>query len=293
MRLKKSKNTAEEELIILLNKGYHILNWLKADYSEKRRGDSFNSAVDYQKYGDVVNDWGREVINTLNSIFPTELEANQFLYPLHKFGLIAAETQDDYKAASLRVRLDNLLKGLNEIRRDSLPRYTDLPITTRLYIEDIDSFAKARDVNPAVISHLLQPGGYLDIAEDVVQIGLEKILNEPFHKKDWGGEDNDLYTSNVIVNGIRRATAFLLKGNGLRVNSMEIKHCGKNGDQLLRLFDSLAELFVVQFVGNVSEAVIKDVEGKADQLRAKGKPACYCIINGQDTARLLHAYSLL
>ncbi len=74
---------------------------------------------------------------------------------------------------------------------------------------------------------------------------------------------------------------------------MEIKHCGKNGDQILRLFDSPAELFIIQFVGNISEAVIKDVEGKVDHLRAKGKQVCYCIINGLDTARLMHAYSLL
>lgn len=293
MRLRKSRNTAEEDLIILLNKGYQALNWLKVDYNQKRQSGAFNSTVDHKRYEDIVNEWGREVTNTLNSIFPTELEVNQFLHPPHAFGAIASETQDDYKAGSLRIRLDDLLKGLDEIRRNGLVRYTDLPITARLYIEDIDSFAKVRDVNPTVISHLLQRHGYLDIAEDNIQINLEKILNEPFHKKDWGGEYNDLYTSNLVINGARRAAAFLLKGNGLQVGHMEIKHCGKNGDQLLRLFDSPAELFIVQFVGNVSEAVIKDVEGKVDQLRAKGKVACYCIINGQDTARLLHAYALL
>jgi len=293
MRLRKSRNTAEEELINLLNKGYQVLNWLKVDYSQKRQSGAFNPATDHKRHEDIVNEWGREVTNTLNSIFPTELEANQFLHPPHTFGAIAAETQDDYKSGSLHARFDDRLKGLDEIRRNSLIRYTDLPITTRLYIEDIDSFAKVRDVNPATISHLLQANGYLDIAEDSIQINLEKILNEPFHKKDWGGEYNDLYTSNLVVNGARRAAAFLLKGNGLKVSNMEIKHCGKNGDQLIRLFDSPAELFIVQFVGNVSEAVIKDVEGKVDQLRAKGKVACYCIINGQDTARLLHAYGLL
>ena len=74
---------------------------------------------------------------------------------------------------------------------------------------------------------------------------------------------------------------------------MEISDCGKNGDQLVRLIESPAELFIVQFVGNVSKAIIKDVEGKVEQQRTKGKPACYCIINGQDTARLLYTYKLL
>lgn len=292
MRLRKSRNAAEEEIIILLNKGYQLLNWLKADYSHKRKSGLFNSASDHQTYTDAVNDWGREVIAALNSIFPTELEANQFLHPPAKFSAIAAETDDDYKAGSLRARLDNLLKGLDEIRNSGLLRYTDLPVTSRLYVEDVDTFAKVRDVNPDAVSSLLKPGGFFDFSEDFVQVGLEKILSEPFHKKDWGGEYNDLYTSNVVVNGARRATAFMLKGNGLQTQSLEIRHCGKNGDQLLRLFESPADLFVVQYVGNVSEAVIKDVAGKVDQLKARGKQVAYCIVNGLDTARLFRAYGL-
>ena len=173
------------------------------------------------------------------------------------------------------------------------PKHTDPPIPARLYVDDIDSFAKVRHVDPAAVSHLLQPGGYLAVCEETVQTGLEKILSEPRHKKDWGGENNDLYTCNLVVDGARKATAFLLKGSGLQASTLELKHCGKNGDQVLRLFDSPAELFVVQFVGSVSEAVIRDVEGKVAQLRAKGMQAQYCVIDGQDTARLLHAYGLL
>ena len=52
--------------------------------------------------------------------------------------------------------------------------------------------------------------------ENEIQIAFEKILTEPFHKKDWGGEYNDLYTSNITINGARRTAAFLLKGNGLK-----------------------------------------------------------------------------
>jgi hypothetical protein len=111
MRLRKSKNTAEEELIVLLNRGYQVLNSLRADYNSKRQEGSFNPAIDHQRYEHAVNEWGGEVINTLNSIFPTELEANQFLHPPHVCGGIRAETPDDYKAGSLRARLDDLLKG--------------------------------------------------------------------------------------------------------------------------------------------------------------------------------------
>jgi hypothetical protein len=119
---------------------------------------------------------------------------------------------------------------------------------------------------------------------------LEKIISEPFHKEDWGGETNDLYTSNLRVNGKRLPSAFLLKGNGLAKKVMNIKDCGKNGDQIVRLLDSPAQLFFVQFVGNIHENVIKDLEGKVERLRLKGASAWYCVMNGQDTARLLHAY---
>ncbi len=292
MRLKKSRNAAEEEIIRLLNRGYQLLNWLKTDYSQKRKSETFNAEIDHQRHTDAVNEWGRNVIAALNSIFPTELEANQFLHPPAQFGAISVRTVDDIKAGNLRARVDNLLKGLDDIRKNGLLQYTDLPVTSRLYVEDIDSFAKVRDVNPDAVANLLKSGGFFDVSEETVQVGIERILNEPFHKKDWGGEYNDLYTSNMVVNGARRATAFLLKGNGLQIPSLEIKHCGKNGDQLVRLFESPADLFVVQYVGNVSEAIIKDVEGKIEQLKARGKQVAYCIINGLDTARLLHAYGL-
>lgn len=65
-----------------------------------------------------------------------------------------------------------------------------------------------------MVAHALKDG-YLDLSEDQVQLALEQILNVPFHKKDWGGEYNDLYAE-VIVNGSPTATASLLKGNGPR-----------------------------------------------------------------------------
>ena len=97
-----------------------------------------------------------------------------------------------------------------------------MPLDARLYVEDIDSLRKVRDVNSATVMDVLEDG-YLDRSEDSIQVALERILNVPFHKKDWGGEINDLYTANVIINGARCETAFLLKGNGLRKKTMEIR----------------------------------------------------------------------
>jgi hypothetical protein len=149
-----------------------------------------------------------------------------------------------------------------------------------------------RDVNPATVLDVLK-NGYLDQSEDSIQTALERILSVPMHKKDWGGEQNDLYTANLLVGGRRHETAFLLKGHGLRNATLEIRHCGTNGDQLLRLCASPARLFVVQFVRMISEAVIADLDGKVRQARAQGKEAWYCIMDGQDTARVLRAYDEL
>jgi hypothetical protein len=162
----------------------------------------------------------------------------------------------------------------------------------RLFIEDIDNFAKVRAVTPAAVAPLLK-NGYLNLSEEAVQTALEAILGVPFHKKDWGGEVNDLYTANVLVGGTRRPTAFLLKGNGLRKNVMEIGDCGKNGDQVVRLFQNPADLFVIQFVGNIAEAVIQHAYGEVARLKGQRRDAQVVIMDGQETARVLCAYDKL
>lgn len=162
----------------------------------------------------------------------------------------------------------------------------------RIYIDDIDNLKEVCQVKPEMVMHLLDENGQLkNMKEDDIQIAFENILGVKHHKKDWGGEENDLYTSNVIISGNRIAAAFMLKGKGTKKHILQISDCGKNGDQLLRLFQSPAELFVVQFVGEISENIIKDIDGKTDAKRNEGKQAQYCIINGQDTARILFAYN--
>jgi hypothetical protein len=158
----------------------------------------------------------------------------------------------------------------------------------RVYLEDISEFQAASEICDAdTLPHLKQ--GRVDISEDDIQASLEQLLSVPFHRKDWGGETNDLYTSNVHLKNRRAAAAFLLKGKGLRAPEMQIAHCGKNGDQILRLSESPARLFVVQYVGPISDAVIKDIADKVSRMRKDGVDAYYCIIDGQQTVKLLIA----
>jgi hypothetical protein len=162
----------------------------------------------------------------------------------------------------------------------------------RLYVDDIDSFRKVRSVRPEDVEHLLNKG-HIRLTEEEVQTAIEEILRVPFHRKDWGGEINDLYTANTVVRGKRRATAFLLKGIGMRAKVMSIRDCGKRGDQIVRLFDSPADVVVVQSVGPIADHVIKDVQAKVAGLRATGRQASFMIMDGQDTARVLFAYETL
>ena len=67
-------------------RGYQILNWLKADYGEKRQAGAFNAAVDHQNYTDVVNEWGRDVIFAYSLIRSSQQSLkpiNSYTRPIH------------------------------------------------------------------------------------------------------------------------------------------------------------------------------------------------------------------
>ena len=288
MRLRIHVATANEELVALLNEGYDAISTMQSEYQTRKSNGTYDDLKDVDKLAAPVDAWANKVVKSLGRIFPTQLETHLFLDPEIPFGTVSG----DYKYQSTLMRCRHFVRGLNKIRLQSLPEYTDLPLDVRLYVEDIDSFHKVRDVNPALVMDALTDG-YLDRSEDSVQTALERILSVPFHKKDWGGEQNDLYTANLLINGARHETAFLLKGSGLANRTMEIKHCGVNGDQILRLVNSPAKLFVIQFVGRISEAVISDIDGKVRHSRTQGRNVWYCIMDGQDTARVLRAYGEL
>ncbi len=285
MRLRIHYAAANDEFVSLINEGYESINQIEKEYRQKKSTGVFDDSKDVPEIAQPINEWAEKVASSLERVFPTPLERNLFENPDIPFGAVSG----DYKYQSFISRAYHYIRGLNNIRIQCLPEYTDLPLDVRLYVEDIDSFRKVRDVNPSLVLNFLK-SGFFDKSEDFIQMALERILAVSLHKKDWGGEQNDLYTANTIINGARYSTAFLLKGNGLKVKEMQIKHCGANGDQILRLCRSPAKLLIVQYVGNISEAIIADIDGKVRQLRADGKDAWYCIMDGQDTARVLRAY---
>ena len=190
-------------------------------------------------------------------------------------------------------KITQMILALRDIFLTQVNLYTDFIDQERLFVEDLDNFVLVRDVNPQLIASNLDANERIDLSESTIKKAIESILGHKFNQGDWGGETNDLFTSQVYLNGVRRQAAFALKGRGLKSKELRIKDCGKNGDQISRLFTAPADLFVIQYVGRISEAVVKEAQTQVHALRSQGKTVAFCTIDGMDTARLLHAYGAL
>ena len=159
----------------------------------------------------------------------------------------------------------------------------------RISVDDIDSFRQVQTVSPHEVAHLVP----VTLSEADIKQGIAQILGEPFVPKDWGGEIADLFSAQFMFQGKRAAGGFLLKGPGVK-GTLTIGRLGKNGDQVVRLTSTSLELYVVQFVGPIAQAVVDHVEAHVRQAAQRAcQPRYYCIIDGTDTARLLKAYGQL
>lgn len=150
-------------------------------------------------------------------------------------------------------------------------------------IDDIDSFSRVKTI-------LIDPSDYTAIAEARFKTGIAKILGEGGRFQDWGGERNDLYTSRVRISGKRYRTAFGFKGPGTK-GVLTPARMGKNGDQIQRLFKTPANVFIVQYWGQVAESISEQMEEFAKAKSAvEDTIVFFGIIDGDDSNRLLKAY---
>jgi hypothetical protein len=127
-----------------------------------------------------------------------------------------------------------------------------------------------------------------EIPEQKVKELICELLGEHEVPKDWGGEEADIYSSQLLVDGVRRTGAFLLKGPA-KFHPMSPSDLGKNGDQLYRLFNIPADIYIVQHCHRIGAAVRKMAEAFA-LTRAFIKPCKICFVDGAMTARLLKAH---
>lgn len=153
----------------------------------------------------------------------------------------------------------------------------------QVYIDDIDSFSKVRKVD--------ENGKQLLFYERDIKEGLKKIIGEVGNFTDWGGENNDLFSTKINFKRKRMNVAFGLKGKGTQ-GKLTPKKMGKNGDQIQRLFKSPADIFIVQYNGQIDESIIDQMKSLAIAKSVmENKMVYYGVIDGKDTLRLVEAYS--
>lgn len=198
------------------------------------------------------------------------------------------------KAKILRF-VDNPTK-LEELPTKSRPRITVRNQTTTLIIpatlikcdqitiDDIDSFKAVRNIDSGPTTE------YTPMLESQFKEGIKQILNEESSFKDWGGEPNDLLSTRVKIRSKRLTTVFAFKGRG-RKGVLKPSHMGKNGDQILRLFKTPADLYVVQYWGEIDQSVYEHVRTFAGMESIQSqRQVKYCIVDGIDSTRLIAAY---
>ena len=74
--------------------------------------------------------------------------------------------------------------------------------------EDIEQFARMKDITVASADEWMT--AMKAVPEAHVKLTIASLLTEPA-KCDWGGEENDHYSANVIVSDRRRTAAFFLR----------------------------------------------------------------------------------
>ncbi|MNJ11264.1 hypothetical protein D3C77_54330 [compost metagenome] len=129
-----------------------------------------------------------------------------------------------------------------------------------------------------------------EVPERTVKELLCSLLEEPDVPADWGGEESDVLSANLIVAGQRQLGAFLLKGPS-RFHEMKPTDLGKNADQLYRLFNIPAQIYAIQHCHKIGAAVRKQAQAFAFTQNLT-TPCRICFIDGVSTAQLLLANGL-
>lgn len=223
-----------------------------------------------------------------------KLAANHIVDQTKRDGRVAYQKIDffhHHKAKILSLAGSPSKRAAFPTKRNPSGRLTPVKVTispkraqlTQVTIDDIGSFKKAWSVDTdAEIPK--------SISETQFRTGVQRILGELGTFKDWGGERSDLHSTRLLVGGKRRATAFAFKGPGTKGRLTPGK-MGKNGDQIQRLFETPAQVFVVQYCGQIDQSVARQMEGLAvAKSTMTGQPIWYGIIDGKDSNRLYLAY---
>jgi hypothetical protein len=227
----------------------------------------------------------------------TPMAHQQYFEPLKHNGRVAFKKYKHINAVKHRIlQLARNPKKLKQHVSARTPRQTILvQVDSRkrteinvkeIFIDDIEEFKLVENLKPAQLPNL-DP---LRLPEKIFKYGVASILGNKGKFQDWGGEKNDLYTSNVTIAGQRKSTAFAFKGPATSP-PLTIAKLGKNGDQIPRLFSTTADVFLVQFEGTIDEAVKHEMMTHAiRRSHETGNEILYGLIPLEDSHRLRAKY---
>jgi hypothetical protein len=155
---------------------------------------------------------------------------------------------------------------------------------TTITVDEIDSLRKVTPVD-----HRAPEIGD-ELSETEFKNGLQRIVGEDGRFRDWGGEVADLFTSRFRVGGRRRPVALAFKGPGTK-GKLTPGKMGKNGDQIQRLFEAPAEVFLVQYCRQIDLTVPAQMRQLAiAKSLMTGARVFYGVIDGKDSRRIVRAY---
>ena len=170
---------------------------------------------------------------------------------------------------------------INEIKSKTIVYRNPINIK-RITVDDLDTFELVRRV--PFTKNKVQ-----NILEKTIKNGFKNIVGEKGQFNDWGGEKNDLFTTKVKINGKRLSTAIGFKGRATK-GILTPKKLGKNGDQINRLFNSSAQLFLIVYHSDIAESVLEQMQAFAIAVSYSGQKIFYGVIDGADLNRIILAY---
>jgi hypothetical protein len=223
-----------------------------------------------------------------------KLADNRIVRPVKVDGETAYEKIDFFHSHKRRILTladsPQKLKAFPTKRNPGQPRLVQLRLSERrariqaITVNDIGSLAKVKRIRGPV------PDLGDSMSETQFKGGLQRIVGEGGRFKDWGGEVADLFTSRCRVAGRRRPVALALKGPATK-GELTPGKMGKNGDQIQRLFEAPAEVFVVQYCRQVALSVLAQMRQLAiAKSLMTGTHVRYGVIDGSDSTRVVRAY---
>lgn len=245
-----------------------------------RQEKEFNQPIGYAK----LPEW-REKGRVLFEFHPDHLTSNSSWSSLsgqaRKFVLGAISEIRESTIYAILYLIANVVHNRSEFWSREQQYWSN---HLEIHVDQIDTFAEVEKVDLPLTKRTLNQ--LKSIPEDSVKSAFAEIIGEPRIPKDWGGEKSDLFSTYVRLNGRRISTAFALKGPS-KFKPMTSAELGKNGDQINRLFDEPADLYVLQHCHEISNDVRRTMRAYAEQM---GRPRLFCLIDGYDTVRVLSAY---